>query len=89
MSIKIKELTKLYGKQKAIDQISFEVNSGEIVGFIGPNGAGKSTTMKILTGFLSPDEGEAWINGKSVTENPLEIKKYIGYLPEHMTMAFS
>jgi ABC-2 type transport system ATP-binding protein len=83
MSISVKSLTKLYGKQKALDNVSFEVNSGEIVGFIGPNGAGKSTTMKILTGFIPPSEGSALIEGLDVSEQLLDIRKIIGYLPEN------
>ena len=83
MSIKVKDLTKIYGKQKAIDQISFEINTGEIVGFVGPNGAGKSTTMKILTGFIPPSSGEVKINDLDLFEKSLEIRKHIGYLPEN------
>ena len=83
MSIKAKELTKYYGDQKALDGISFEVKPGEIVGFIGPNGAGKTTAMKILTGYIMPNYGEAWINGRNALEQTLEIRKDIGYLPEH------
>ncbi|MGM0532520.1 MAG: ATP-binding cassette domain-containing protein, partial [Bacteroidota bacterium] len=83
MSIKAKELTKYYGEQKALDNISFEVKPGEIVGFIGPNGAGKTTAMKILTGYMMPNSGEAWINGRNALEQTLEIRKDIGYLPEH------
>lgn len=83
MSIQVKDLTKIYGKQKAIDQISFEVKTGEIVGFVGPNGAGKSTTMKILTGFIPPTSGEAKINNLDLIEKSLEIRKHIGYLPEN------
>ena len=83
MSIQVKDLTKIYGQQKAIDQISFEIKTGEIVGFVGPNGAGKSTTMKILTGFIPPSSGEAKINGLDLIENSLEIRKHIGYLPEN------
>src|ERR1700761_1824971 len=82
MSIEIKELVKVYGEQRAVDAISFQVGKGEIVGFLGPNGAGKSTTMKILTGYLGQDEGEAKVCGISVKESPLETKKKIGYLPE-------
>lgn len=82
MSIQVKELVKTYGEQKAVDAISFEVGKGEIVGFLGPNGAGKSTTMKILTGYLGQDSGEARVCGLSVKEKPLETKKKIGYLPE-------
>lgn len=83
MSIIVKDLTKIYGQQKAVDQISFEIKTGEIVGFVGPNGAGKSTTMKILTGFIPPSSGEAKINGLDLIENSLEIRKHIGYLPEN------
>lgn len=82
MSIEVSSLTKLYGEQKAIDKISFSVPQGEIVGFLGPNGAGKSTTMKILAGYLSPDEGEAKICGINVQAQPLKSKKKTGYLPE-------
>ncbi|HEY4109731.1 gliding motility-associated ABC transporter ATP-binding subunit GldA [Puia sp.] len=82
MSIEIKDLVKIYGEQKAVDSISFQVDKGEIVGFLGPNGAGKSTTMKILTGYLGQDGGEAKVCGISVKESPLETKKKIGYLPE-------
>ena len=82
MSIEVKGLIKIYGEQKAVDAISFTVNKGEIVGFLGPNGAGKSTTMKIITGYLGQDGGEAVVCGISVKERPLETKKKIGYLPE-------
>jgi ABC-2 type transport system ATP-binding protein len=83
MSIKIKGITKFYGNQKALDNISFEVKPGEIVGFIGPNGAGKTTAMKVLTGYTMPNSGEAWIKDKNALEETLEIRKNIGYLPEH------
>lgn len=69
--------------QRAIDSLSFTIKKGEIVGFLGPNGAGKSTTMKIITGFLSATEGTAEVEGLNVTEQPIEVKKRIGYLPEH------
>jgi ABC-2 type transport system ATP-binding protein len=82
MSIEVKGLVKVYGEQKAVDSITFTVGKGEIVGFLGPNGAGKSTTMKILTGYLSQDGGEAAVCGISVQEHPLETKRKIGYLPE-------
>ena len=82
MSIVVKELLKQYGDQKAVDNISFTLNKGEIVGFLGPNGAGKSTTMKIITGYLTPDAGTALVSGMNVAEQPIEIKKRIGYLPE-------
>ena len=82
MSIEVKDLTRIYGEQKAIDQISFSVGRGEIVGFLGPNGAGKSTTMKILTGCLKPTQGQALLNGIDVNVNPVQTKKITGYLPE-------
>src|SRR5689334_8848906 len=82
MSIEVKNLLKVYGEQKAVNNISFKVDKGEIVGFLGPNGAGKSTTMKIITGYLHPSEGEAWVCGKAVSSDPIETKKKIGYLPE-------
>ncbi len=82
MSIEVRDLTKIYGEQKAVDAISFTVGKGEIVGFLGPNGAGKSTTMKIITGYLGQDGGEAVVCGIPVMERPLETKKKIGYLPE-------
>ncbi len=82
MSIEVRNLTKIYGEQKAIDQISFSVNRGEIVGFLGPNGAGKSTTMKILTGCLKPTGGQALLNGIDVNVFPVTTKKLTGYLPE-------
>jgi ABC-2 type transport system ATP-binding protein len=82
MSIEVKDLVKVYGEQKAVDSISFTVGKGEIAGFLGPNGAGKSTTMKILTGYLAQESGEAVVCGLSVREHPLETKKKIGYLPE-------
>lgn len=83
MSVKVEHLTKVYGTQKAIDQISFEAKKGEVLGFLGPNGAGKTTTMKILTGFIPPTEGTAEVCGLSVTDEPIAIRKKIGYLPEH------
>ncbi len=82
MSIQVKNLLKEYGEQKAVNQLSFTASKGEIVGFLGPNGAGKSTTMKIITGYLQPTAGEAWVCGINVNESPLESKKKIGYLPE-------
>jgi ABC-2 type transport system ATP-binding protein len=82
MSIEVKNLLKVYGEQKAVNNISFKVNKGEIVGFLGPNGAGKSTTMKILTGYLQQDGGEAIVNGINVADDSLAIKKKIGYLAE-------
>ena len=82
MSIEVNKLTKIYGDQKAVDNISFKVQKGEIVGFLGPNGAGKSTTMKMITGYLEPDDGEAIVSGIPVSTSPIETKKRIGYLPE-------
>ena len=78
----MKNLLKLYGDQKAVNNISFTVNKGEIVGFLGPNGAGKSTTMKIITGYLQQNGGEAYVCGINVADDPLATKKKIGYLPE-------
>ena len=82
MSITVKNLTKVYGEQKAVDNISFTVNKGEIVGFLGPNGAGKSTTMKMITGYLAPDNGDITVADVNVTKDPLAVKKKVGYLPE-------
>ena len=82
MSIEVKNLLKVYGEQKAVNDISFKINKGEIVGFLGPNGAGKSTTMKIITGYLEQSGGEAFVCGKNVSDDPLAAKKKIGYLPE-------
>ena len=82
MSIEVRSLSRLYGEQKAIDEISFSVQRGEIVGFLGPNGAGKSTTMKILTGCLKASAGQAFLNGIDVEKNPVQTKKITGYLPE-------
>ncbi len=83
MSIKVENITKLYGEQKALNNVSFEINTGDIVGFIGPNGAGKSTMMKIITGFLPPSSGKVIVNDVDVNENSLKVKANIGYLPEH------
>lgn len=80
--IEVKNLTKHYGDKKAVNNISFKANDGEILGFLGPNGAGKSTTMNILTGYLSSTSGEALINGIDILEDPIGAKKQIGYLPE-------
>lgn len=81
--IKVEHLTKRYGQHYAINDISFEVQKGEIVGFLGPNGAGKSTTMNIITGYLSPTGGTAKVDGYDILETPEEVKKRIGYLPEN------
>lgn len=82
MSITISNLTKEYGQQKAIDNISFEVKTGEILGFLGPNGAGKSTTMKIITCFISPTKGDVSLNGYNIYDHSHELRRRIGYLPE-------
>jgi ABC-2 type transport system ATP-binding protein len=82
MLLQVENVSKIYGTQKAVDHISFSVNKGEIVGFLGPNGAGKSTTMKMITGFLQPDEGTIKVAGIDVLKNPIEAKKHIGYLSE-------
>ncbi|MCC5921709.1 MAG: gliding motility-associated ABC transporter ATP-binding subunit GldA [Cyclobacteriaceae bacterium] len=83
MSIEVKGLSKFYGDQKALDDVSFSANKGEILGFLGPNGAGKSTTMKIATAFISADMGEVEVEGLKVSESPMEVKRIVGYLPEH------
>src|SRR2546426_3907127 len=80
--ITVKELTKKYARNTAVDNISFEVRKGQIVGFLGPNGAGKTTPMRVLTCFLPPTSGSASVAGFDVLEQPLEVKKRIGYLPE-------
>jgi len=83
MDIRIENLTKKFGGQRAVDSISFEVKTGEILGFLGPNGAGKTTTMRMITNFINPSEGEISIGGKILSENQDEIKNHIGYLPEN------
>ena len=83
MSIEVANITKIYGTQKALDDLSFSVKKGEIVGFLGPNGAGKSTMMKILTGYLPASSGTAKVNGADVVEEKLTVQQKIGYLPEH------
>src|SRR5260370_9677095 len=80
--IKVEALTKRYARTLAVNDISFEVEKGQIVGFLGPNGAGKTTTMRVLTCFLPPTSGTAHVAGYDVLEQPLEVKKRIGYLPE-------
>ena len=82
MSIYVKNLTKIYGEQRAVDNISFSINQGEIVGFLGPNGAGKSTTMKMITGYIKPDNGDISVSDVDVKQDPLSAKKKVGYLPE-------
>ncbi|WP_313807841.1 gliding motility-associated ABC transporter ATP-binding subunit GldA [Flavobacterium sp.] len=83
MSIEVQNITKSYGEQKALDNVSFSVKKGEIVGFLGPNGAGKSTLMKILTTYLNADEGTASVNGHNVATTQKDVQKSVGYLPEH------
>jgi ABC-2 type transport system ATP-binding protein len=80
--IQVKNLVKKFGERRAVDDVSFQIERGEIVGFLGPNGAGKTTTMRMLTTYLSPDSGDATIDGTSVTEDPIEVRRRIGYLPE-------
>ncbi len=88
MSIVVNKLLKMYGEQKAVNNISFSVKQGEIVCFLGPNGAGKSTTMKMITGYLSPDGGVATVSNINVAANPIEAKRKIGYLPEANPLYF-
>ncbi len=83
MSIKVQSLSKHYDKQKSVDSISFSATTGRIIGFLGPNGAGKSTTMKMLAGYLQPSSGSAELCGMDVQAHPLEVKRIMGYLPEH------
>ncbi|MFM7032982.1 MAG: ATP-binding cassette domain-containing protein, partial [Bacteroidota bacterium] len=79
MSVRVEGLTKQYGKQKAIDALSFSIDGAGVVGLLGPNGAGKSTTMKILSGYLRQDAGKALVMGLEVEQNPIEIKRQVGY----------
>ena len=88
MSIVVNNLLKMYGGQKAVNDVSFSVRKGEIVGFLGPNGAGKSTTMKMITGYLSPDHGVAMVGDINVVDNPIAAKRKIGYLPEANPLYF-
>ncbi|MCR5588324.1 MAG: ATP-binding cassette domain-containing protein [Bacteroidales bacterium] len=81
--IEVKEISKLYGEQRAVDHATFSVKKGEIVGLLGPNGAGKSTLMKILTCYIPPTEGDATVCGHSIYDDTLEVRRCIGYLPEH------
>jgi len=83
MSIEIKQVSKFYGAQKALNEVSFSIKGGEVVGFLGPNGAGKSTMMKIITCFITPSEGQAIVCGHDVSIDPIEVRKKVGYLPEH------
>jgi len=81
--IEVKGLVKVYGTKRAVDGVSFTVQRGEILGFLGPNGAGKSTTMKLITGFVSPNAGTAIVDGHDVTQDPVAVKRKVGYLPEN------
>ena len=83
MSIEVQNISKFYGEQKALDKVSFSIKRGEIVGFLGPNGAGKSTLMKILTGYVTPTEGEATVNNFNLSSDTKKIQQSVGYLPEH------
>lgn len=83
MSVEVKNVTKLYGTQKALDAVSFKIPKGEIVGFLGPNGAGKSTMMKIITGYLNASEGAVLVSGFNITSEKIKAQQKIGYLPEH------
>jgi ABC-2 type transport system ATP-binding protein len=83
VSIVVKNITKLYGEQKALDNVSFEIKEGEIVGFLGPNGAGKSTMMKIITCFIPQTSGNVTVSGYDTLDQPLEVRQNVGYLPEH------
>ena len=81
--IEVKNLVKLYGDKRAVDDVTFTVQKGEVLGFLGQNGAGKSTTMNIITGYLSSTSGTVTIDGHEILEEPIEVKNRIGYLPEH------
>ncbi|MHC2990367.1 gliding motility protein GldA [Pontibacter sp. HJ8] len=83
MSVEVKNLTKVFGAQRAVDEISFSVEQGQILGFLGPNGAGKSTTMKIATCYLPPTSGTVLVNGHDVVQEPMAVRRSVGYLPEH------
>ena len=83
MSVKVKNLTKIFGEQKAVNEVTFEAKKGEVLGFLGPNGAGKTTTMKIVTCFIPQTSGLAEVCGFDVEKNPMEVREQIGYLPEH------
>ena len=83
MSISVRNVTKLYGAQKALDDVSFEIGSGEVTGFLGPNGAGKSTMMKVLTCYIPQTSGEASVCGFDVREASMDVRRNVGYLPEH------
>src|ERR1700739_4553638 len=81
--IKVQNLAKVFGTRAAVDDVSFSVERGEVLGFLGPNGAGKSTTMRMITGFIPPTSGSVTVGGFDMVENPIPAKKLIGYLPEN------
>src|SRR5712671_6303430 len=81
--IKVQNLSKVFGDKRAVDEVSFSVERGEVLGFLGPNGAGKSTTMRMITGFIPPSGGTVTVGGFDVVENPIPAKRLIGYLPEN------
>ena len=83
MSIEVRNVVKTFGKQRALDNVSFNIQPGEIVGLLGPNGAGKSTLMKIITCFIPPDSGEVKVNGHDIFEESLLVRQIVGYLPEN------
>lgn len=84
--IEVKNVTKKYGSFTAVDDISFEVNDHEVVGFLGPNGAGKSTTMNMITGYIEPTKGKIIVNGHDISKYPIRAKKQIGYMPENVPL---
>lgn len=86
--IEVKNITKKYGNTTAVDNISFDVKDGEVVGFLGPNGAGKSTTMNMITGFIEPTEGQIIVNGYDISKKPKKAKKQIGYMPESVPLYY-
>ncbi len=86
IKIRVEKISKEFGKFRALDDVSFELRKGEVLGFLGPNGAGKTTAMRILTGFFPPTSGKVWIGGKDLFENPNQMKKKIGYLPESVSL---
>lgn len=83
MSVQVQQLTKIYGEQRAVNNISFEARKGQVLGFLGPNGAGKTTTMKVITCFIPQSEGTVRVCGHDVSQDPIEVRRHIGYLPEH------
>lgn len=84
--VRVENISKKFGRIRAVNEVSFEVNKGEILGFLGPNGAGKTTAVRVLTGFFPPTEGRVWIGGEELFKNPREVKRRVGYLPETISM---